>query len=145
MLHRTGLQFYEVATYAVACGVVCLAVFRGLSQEAFGAVWIFKQDLLTVDWRHIVVGEQHTQMALCVSQAGIRISPVFEGCAITRSVISKVSEARKITGTWHDLVSNEFCTRKKNSSIESPLIRFSGKKLRSSVRDGCLAPFTHKR
>ena len=57
VLHRTGMQFFEVATYAVCCGVVCLAVFRGLAHKTFGAVWIFKQSLLSVDWRHIVYGE----------------------------------------------------------------------------------------
>ncbi|KAK9806589.1 hypothetical protein WJX73_005358 [Symbiochloris irregularis] len=56
VLHRTGMQFFEVTTYAVCCGVVCLAVFRGLAQKPFGDVWIFKQSLLIVDWRHIVYG-----------------------------------------------------------------------------------------
>lgn len=57
VLHRTGMQFFEVSTYAVACGVVCLAVFRGLSGKTFGAVWDFQASLLAVDWRHIVYGE----------------------------------------------------------------------------------------
>ena len=35
VLHRMGLQFYEVATYAVATGVICLAVFRGLKRASF--------------------------------------------------------------------------------------------------------------
>lgn len=57
VLHRTGLQFYEVATYAVATGVICLAVFRGLKRESFGAVWEFKVPFLEVDSRHIILGE----------------------------------------------------------------------------------------
>lgn len=50
-------QFFEVATFAVFCGVSCLVVFRGLSQESFGAVWDFKSDLQSVDWHHVVIGE----------------------------------------------------------------------------------------
>jgi len=57
VLHRTGMQFYEVATYAVSCGVICLAVFRALKREAFGAVWDFEHPFVEVDSRHIVVGE----------------------------------------------------------------------------------------
>ncbi|CAL8470569.1 g10111 [Coccomyxa elongata] len=56
VLHRTGLQFYEVATYAVATGVICLAVFRGLKRESFGAVWDFKVPFVEVDSRHIILG-----------------------------------------------------------------------------------------
>lgn len=56
VLHRTGMQFYEVATYAVSCGVICLAVFRALKREAFGAVWDFEHPFVEVDSRHIVVG-----------------------------------------------------------------------------------------
>lgn len=52
------MQFFEVATYAVCCGVVCLAVFRGLAHKTFGAVWVFNQSLLAVDWRHIVYGKE---------------------------------------------------------------------------------------
>ena len=51
------MQFYEVATYAVSCGVICLAVFRALKREAFGAVWDFENPFVEVDSRHIVVGE----------------------------------------------------------------------------------------
>jgi hypothetical protein len=50
------MQFYEVATYAVSCGVICLAVFRALKREAFGAVWDFEHPFVEVDSRHIVVG-----------------------------------------------------------------------------------------
>jgi hypothetical protein len=57
VLHRTGLQFYESATYAVATGVICLAVFRGLKRVPFGAVWEFDNPFTEVDSRHIVVGE----------------------------------------------------------------------------------------
>ena len=56
MLHRTGMQFFEVATFAVFCGVACLVVFRGLSGETFGAVWVFIDDLVQVEWHHIVFG-----------------------------------------------------------------------------------------
>ncbi len=51
------MQFYEVATYAVSCGVICLAVFRALKRESFGAVWDFEHPFVEVDSRHIVVGE----------------------------------------------------------------------------------------
>lgn len=56
VLHRTGMQFYEVATYAVSCGVICLCVFRALKRTAFGAVWDFETPFLEVDSRHIIVG-----------------------------------------------------------------------------------------
>ena len=57
------MQFFEVATYAVCCGVVCLAVFRGLAHKTFGAVWIFRESLLSVDWRHIVFGTAQLPLA----------------------------------------------------------------------------------
>ena len=56
MLHRTGMQFFEVATFAVFCGVACLVVFRGLSGEAFGAVWAFNTNFTQVEWHHVVFG-----------------------------------------------------------------------------------------
>ena len=62
VLHRTGMQFYEVATYAVSCGVICLAVFRALKREAFGAVWDFEHPFVEVDSRHIVVGAPPYQL-----------------------------------------------------------------------------------
>ena len=57
VLHRTGMQFFEVATFAVFCGVTCLVVFRGLSQASFGAVWVWTENLQSVDWHHVVLGE----------------------------------------------------------------------------------------
>ncbi len=51
-----GLQFYEVATYAVATGVICLAVFRGLKRASFGAVWSFDIPFSQLDSRHIILG-----------------------------------------------------------------------------------------
>lgn len=36
-----GMQFYDVAIYAVGAGGVCLAVYRGLQEESFGAIWTF--------------------------------------------------------------------------------------------------------
>lgn len=36
-----GMQFYDVAVYAVGAGGVCLAVYRGLQGESFGAIWAF--------------------------------------------------------------------------------------------------------
>ena len=57
VLHRTGMQFFEVATFAVFCGVACLVVFRGLAGEAFGAVWVFKEGMQSVEWHHVVFGE----------------------------------------------------------------------------------------
>ena len=36
-----GMQFFDVAVYAVGAGGVCLAVYRGLQGENFGAIWSF--------------------------------------------------------------------------------------------------------
>ena len=36
-----GMQFFEVAVYAIGAGGVCLAVYRGLQGEDFGAIWSF--------------------------------------------------------------------------------------------------------
>ncbi|KAK9829338.1 hypothetical protein WJX72_005245 [[Myrmecia] bisecta] len=57
VLHRTGLQFYEVATYAVATGTICLVVFRALSGLPFGSIWDFQTaDPSVLDYRHVLVG-----------------------------------------------------------------------------------------
>lgn len=56
MLHRSGLQFFEVASYAVATGLVGLVVFRALLQRPFGAVWDFPVGFPEVDWRHVILG-----------------------------------------------------------------------------------------
>lgn len=40
----------------MATGVICLAVFRGLKMESFGAVWEFELPFLEVDSRHIILG-----------------------------------------------------------------------------------------
>lgn len=36
-----GMQFFDVAVYAVGAGGVCLAVYRGLQGDDFGAIWSF--------------------------------------------------------------------------------------------------------
>ena len=36
-----GMQFFDVAVYAVGAGGICLAVFRGLQGDDFGAIWSF--------------------------------------------------------------------------------------------------------
>ncbi len=36
-----GMQFFDVAVYAIGSGGVCLAVYRGLQGEDFGAIWAF--------------------------------------------------------------------------------------------------------
>ena len=51
VLHRSGLQFFEVASYAIATGLVALVVFRGLLQRPFGAVWDFPAEFPEVDFR----------------------------------------------------------------------------------------------
>ncbi len=38
-----GMQFFDVAVYAVGAGGVCLAVYRGLQGDNFGAIWSFPQ------------------------------------------------------------------------------------------------------
>lgn len=56
VLHRSGLQFFEVASYAVATGLVSLVVFRALLQRPFGAVWDFPATFPEVDYRHVILG-----------------------------------------------------------------------------------------
>ena len=56
VLHRSGLQFFEVASYAIATGLVALVVFRGLLQRPFGAVWDFPDAFPEVDYRHVLLG-----------------------------------------------------------------------------------------
>ncbi|CAM9780961.1 unnamed protein product [Pylaiella littoralis] len=41
VLHTMGMQFFEVAVYAVGAGGFCLAVYRGLQGDDFGAIWNF--------------------------------------------------------------------------------------------------------
>lgn len=36
-----GMQFFDVAVYAIGAGGVCLAVFRGLEGVSFGEIWSF--------------------------------------------------------------------------------------------------------
>ena len=50
------MQYYEIATFAVTSGVICLAVFRALGRRTFGTIWFFPEDLPSVDVRHILVG-----------------------------------------------------------------------------------------
>ena len=56
VLHRAGLQFFEVASYAVTTGLVALVVFRSLLQRPFGTVWDFPAEFPEVDSRHVLVG-----------------------------------------------------------------------------------------
>lgn len=41
VLHTMGMQFFDVAIYAVGAGGVCLAVYRGMQGDGFGAIWNF--------------------------------------------------------------------------------------------------------
>lgn len=41
VLHTMGMQFFDVAVYAIGAGGVCLAVYRGLQGDDFGAIWSF--------------------------------------------------------------------------------------------------------
>lgn len=41
VLHTMGMQFFDVAVYAVGAGGVCLAVYRGLQGDNFGEIWTF--------------------------------------------------------------------------------------------------------
>lgn len=54
--HRMGMEYFEVASYALAAGVLCLSVFRAFGLIPFGAIWDFTEDLLEVDSRHIALG-----------------------------------------------------------------------------------------
>lgn len=54
--HRMGLEYFEVVSHALAAGVLCLAVFRGLGLQAFGQIWVWPEVLAEVDARHVAVG-----------------------------------------------------------------------------------------
>ena len=54
---RTQWCLPQVATYAVATGTICLAVFRGLSGMPFGAIWTFSESVAELDYRHVLLGE----------------------------------------------------------------------------------------
>lgn len=56
VLHRQGLQFFEVSIFSIACGTICLVVYRGLSMVPFGQVWTFPMPFPVVDFRHVLVG-----------------------------------------------------------------------------------------
>ena len=81
------MQFYEVATYAVSCGVICLCVFRALKRTAFGAVWDFETPFLEVDSRHIIVGELPGDSLMPCRNAG---RPCLEG-RLCRRYLSRVA------------------------------------------------------
>lgn len=36
-----GMQFFDVAVYAIGAGGICLTVYRGLRGESIGAIWTF--------------------------------------------------------------------------------------------------------
>lgn len=108
-----GLQFYEVATYAVATGVICLAVFRGLKRASFGAVWTFDIPFSELDFRHIILGLCHLALppqGLYVScQPGHKtaLSPlsgkmVVHICGSVSTVLSSAHPAGLVTDayTW---------------------------------------------
>ena len=56
MLHRAGVEFFEVIPFSVCAGLVCLLVFRKLTGEPYGAIWDFEAPITAVDWRHILLG-----------------------------------------------------------------------------------------
>ncbi|CAM9243861.1 unnamed protein product, partial [Laminaria digitata] len=41
VLHTMGMQFFDVAVYAIGAGGICLTVYRGLRGESIGAIWTF--------------------------------------------------------------------------------------------------------
>ncbi|CAN0041542.1 unnamed protein product, partial [Sphacelaria rigidula] len=41
VLHTMGMQFFDVAVYAIGAGGMCLVVYRGLGGDTFGAIWDF--------------------------------------------------------------------------------------------------------
>ena len=64
VLHRQGLQFFEIAVYGVTSGTICLVVYRGLSWVAFGQVWQFPVEFPVVDFRHVLAGNHHHPLPL---------------------------------------------------------------------------------
>ena len=56
VLHRAGVEFFEVIPFSVCAGLVCLLVFRKLTGEPYGGIWDFEAPITAVDWRHILLG-----------------------------------------------------------------------------------------
>ena len=56
VLHRAGVEFFEVIPFCVCAGLVCLLVFRALTGEPYGGIWDFEAPITAVDWRHILLG-----------------------------------------------------------------------------------------
>ncbi len=56
VLHRAGVEFFEVIPFSVCAGLVCLLVFRALTGEPYGGIWDFEAPITAVDWRHILLG-----------------------------------------------------------------------------------------
>ena len=54
--HRMGLEYFEITSHALAAGVVCLAVFRGIGLDVFGQIWVWQQAVPEVDTRHVLLG-----------------------------------------------------------------------------------------
>lgn len=36
-----GMQFFDVAVYAIGAGGICLTIYRGLQGVSFGEIWHF--------------------------------------------------------------------------------------------------------
>lgn len=56
VLHSSGLQFFEMATFAVTAGVVCLLIFRALTGLSYGPIWAWEESITSVSARHILLG-----------------------------------------------------------------------------------------
>lgn len=50
-----GMQFFDVAVYAIGAGGICLTVYRGLRGEAIGAIWTF-EDIQQSNAAEIIFG-----------------------------------------------------------------------------------------
>ncbi|CAM9371506.1 unnamed protein product [Ectocarpus sp. 6 AP-2014] len=87
VLHTMGMQFFDVAVYAIGSGGVCLAVYRGLQGEEFGQIWPFPESPLS-SATEVILGAVVGAMA-----GGVGIA--------FRSVFRKIGKGVSILGLGH--------------------------------------------
>lgn len=98
-----GMQFFDVAIYAVGAGGVCLAVYRGLQGDGFGAIWNFP-DAPSSTATEVILGAVVGAIA-----GGVGIG--FRRCAHS-TVLSA------IYFVFHFVASNTACVLPRSISIE---------------------------
>ncbi|CAM9358607.1 unnamed protein product [Ectocarpus sp. 13 AM-2016] len=87
VLHTMGMQFFDVAVYAIGSGGVCLAVYRGLQGDEFGEIWSFPD-----------APQSTATEVVC----GAIVGAIAGGVGIAfRSVFRKIGKGVSILGLGH--------------------------------------------